>query len=51
MTKRLAAEIVLVLCAKIAALGILYFAFFSAPAPVDARAAAIHLTGADDGHR
>ena len=51
MTKRLAAEIVLVLCAKLAALSLLYFAFFSAPAPVDARATSFHLTGAADGHR
>lgn len=42
MSKRLATEIALVLCAKLAALSILYFAFFSHAAAVDAAA---HLMG------
>ena len=42
MSKRLAAEIALVLCAKIAALSVLYFTFFAHAAPVDAAA---HLMG------
>lgn len=42
MTKRLAAEIALVLCAKIAALSLLYAVFFAHAAPVDTAA---HLMG------
>ena len=42
MSKRLAAEIALVLCAKLAALSLIYAAFFAHAAPVDAAA---HLIG------
>ena len=42
MPKRLAAEIAFVLCAKLAALTLLYFLFFAHPAPADAAA---HLLG------
>lgn len=48
---RLATEIALALCAKLAALSLLYFLFFSAPPPADAQAVAAHVTGAHDGHR
>jgi hypothetical protein len=42
--KRLSFEIGLILCAKLAALTLLYFAFFSAPPHADSRAVAAHLT-------
>jgi hypothetical protein len=42
MRKRLATEIALVLCAKLAALTLLYFVFFASAAPVDTAA---HLMG------
>lgn len=51
MGLRLGIEIAVLLCAKVAALTLLYFAFFSAPPSVDARATATHLTGTADGHR
>ena len=42
MSKRLATEIAFALCAKLAALTLLYFLFFSSAAPVDTAA---HLMG------
>jgi hypothetical protein len=42
MSKRLATEIAFVLCAKLMALTLLYFLFFTGDAPVDA---ASHLMG------
>lgn len=42
MSKRLATEIALALCAKIAALTLLYAVFFAHPGPVDTAA---HLMG------
>jgi hypothetical protein len=44
-------DIAAALCVKLLALCVLYFLFFSAPPPIDARAIASHLTGAADGHR
>ncbi len=42
---KLSAEIAALLCAKLVALCALYFAFFSAPPPVDAGGVRTHLTG------
>lgn len=42
MSKRLASEIAIALCAKLAALTLLYFLFFAHAAPVDTAA---HLMG------
>ena len=42
--KRLSFEIGLTLCAKLAALIILYFAFFSSQPHADSQAVAAHLT-------